>query len=652
MNKLTFDLESRSKIDLRKQGVYVYAQDESTDILCFAFKVNSEAPRVWVPEKFSALYAGPKATDREFKDAIASADIIEAHNAGFEMALYFWVMQKRYLFDPIPLEKMRCSAAKAASFALPRSLDGAINALGLSTVKDKEGYKIMLRMCKPQRKKKKDKSLWHEKPEDFEKLVAYCIQDVEAEHALSQSLLELSANEQKLWFADQRINQRGVYVDLKGIENLIGKVEAKEFELLTEIDAITGGAVKSVRQRDKTLKWLESQGTCLEGLKKADIEKALKGHPPQNVKRLLQIRQQLSKSSVSKLQSMKLRASEGSRVCGSTIYHGASTGRWAGAGIQPQNYPRNSFSPEDVESILDLDSDMIEMLYAPVMTCASKCLRSMIAAAAGKTLYCADFSSIEARVLAWLAGEERALEAFRHGLDVYKVNAADIYKTEYAKVDKDQRQVGKCCELALGYQGWLGAFQSMTEIYGVHVPEEEAKRIILAWREARPNTVNFWTGLEKAAILAVMTKKPKAYGKLKMGVRGRFLHMRLPSGRLLAYCDPLIMKGVNPWGTEKDILTFMGVNSVTKKWERQKTYGGKLVENATQAAARDLLAEAILRIDPVYPVVLHVHDEIISEVEKGKNELENFIRLMSVVPGWARGCPVEADGWEGSRYRK
>jgi len=654
METLTFDLESRSEIDLRKRGAFVYAEDPSTEILCFAFQMNDDETFVWIPEKFADLYDEGSCTKDQLQWCVDNADEIEAHNVQFELAMWDEIMVKRHGFKPLPFQRLRCSAAKAASFALPRSLEGATSALMLEERKDMGGKRVMLKMCKPRKPTKASKAKWHVNREDFNTLVNYCKQDVRAERALSRRLLPLSKTELEVFRHDLVINRRGFSVDVDAADCLIGKIKLAETGLLERVKEITGGEVSSVRQIAKTLEWLESRGVKLKKLTKDSVEKALEKEIPEDAKEILEIRQKLGKASVSKLDAMRRFACRDGRVRGALLYHGASTGRTSGKGVQPQNFPRKTYSEKDVEAILELDNDSIEMVYDHIFPAASRCLRAMIKGSSKKSpLFCADFSQIEARVLAWLAFEEKALEVYRKGKDVYKVNASEIYGVPYDEVTSDERQVGKACELALGYQGWTGAFETMAKVYGVNVAEDEAKRIILAWRESRPMTVKLWRSLEAAAIKAVREKKVVSYGRVKFGLRANFLHIRLPSGRLLAYYDPKIKMVQPAYGEPKAAVTFMGVDAVTKKWVRSSTYGGKWTENIVQAIARDLLVEAMLRLEKRgYKIVLHVHDEAIAEPEPGFGDLNEFIKIMSEVPIWAKGIPIAADGWKGYRYRK
>ena len=673
-------METRSRVDLRACGVYVYAEDPSTEIFCIAFKLGDGETKLFIPHPARDIihkgnfYRWPESVPSDdLKNAIEQATTIEAHNMQFEATLWHHVMHKRYGFLDLPKEKLRCSAAKASTFALPRDLKRACLSLGVPQQKDQTGYRIMMKMCKPRKPTKNNPAEWHEDPAEFKILCEYCIQDVEAEHALSNALYDLSDKELEVFQLDMKINDRGVKVDIPSIDNLIEKVKIKENSLLLEVQSLTRGALRSVRQVTQTILWLRTKGVTTLDLKKDTVQKLLKqSDMDPKARRMLEIRQSLSKSSVSKLTAMKKRASKGDRVRGTLMYHGANTGRWAGKGIQPQNLPRDSFDEKHINNVLDSDTDLIDMLYDCTLVAASKSIRGMITCDEGNELLCADFSAIEARVLAWLAGEKSVLKAFENGLDLYKVAATDIYHVGYDAVTKEQRAVGKVCILALGYQGWLGAFQAMAEGYGVEVPEDDAKEIIMNWRQANGNIVKMWAGLYDTAKKAILTGEPHSYGNIKYGMRNNFLHCRLPSGRLLAYYKPRIttakvtyyemvttvIAGVEhkkkvSRTVEKEVIAYMGIDSLTNKWMELNTYGGKLAENVTQAVARDILSEALLRLDDVgFNIVLHVHDEIIAEEKISEVSLGEFELIMAETPEWLKGCPMEVEGWKGKRYRK
>jgi len=657
--KLLIDMETRSRVDLKKTGVYPYAEHKSTDILCIAVKVDDKAPGIWVNEDFFHILRGQDTKlpliDPVYMVHLAHqvADGIHAHNVQFERVMWQKIMVERYGFAPISFEKWRDTAAKAAAHALPRDLFRACKVLGLSEQKDMTGHRIMMKMCKPKRNGE-----WHEDAQDFLALCHYCLQDVESEYALDQVLYDLSSSELEVWRLDQIVNDRGIQIDVPAIRNLIYKIQEKERLLLAEVPVITNGAIESVRQVEAMREWLQSQGLDLPDLTKDTVADALTKEVTPKIKRLLQIRQSLAKSSVSKFATMLRMVCRDGRVRGVTLYHAASTGRFGGRGIQPQNLPRASHGSEAIEAILQNGIAEVEKVSGNcVIQEASKCIRGMLIAKKGHTFICTDYASIEAIKLAWIAGEEKVLQDFRNGLDLYKTAAMDVYKKSYEDINTKERFVGKTIVLACGYQGWVNAFRQIGSDEVNQMSDEEIAEIIGAWRGVRVATVRFWRGVEAAALQTVQDGKPHSYGRVKFGIRGRFLHCRLPSGRILSYYNPSIRNQESPYGKMRRVVSFMGVNSMTHKWERQYTYGGKLTENIVQALSRDTLVEAMKRVEQAkFPIVLHVHDEIMAEVPlswgQSEEKVAEFERLMTQVPTWAPGCPIKAESWIGGRYRK
>ena len=740
---LTIDFETRSSVDLKKAGAWKYAEDPSTEIICLAIKHGSGISQLWLPDKFreqvefffsedTFLEVDNPAVGNYINWLIKDRKVTEAHNAEFERAIWHHIMHKRYGFDDLPLNKMRCSAAKAAMHSLPRQLEKACSALGLEEQKDTEGHKLMLKMCKPRKPRKdemekmesegyqfyqtesghwahtkeiiitsdhieKHNFTWHEEPEDIARLCEYCLQDVEAEHALSKALRNLPPSEQNLWFVDQKINQRGIQVDSHSVKEIIKSIKVHEGNLIKEFKEIVPTA-ESPRQVEETRTWVNNrmpEGAELENLQKQTVIDTLERDDiSDSVRRVLELRQSLGKSSTAKYNTLLKMLCEDGRIRGLFMYHGAGTGRWSGKGFQPQNLPsRGVFS--DVEPAIDMlvnqEFDELDLLYGDLMYCASVCLRPMLVAAKGHDFICADYSSIEGRGTAWLAGAMKILKAFADGLDLYKVAAQDIFNIEYDGVDKDQRQVGKVSELALGYGGGISAYASMADGYGIDLEtlpafifpranaEEKDKAASMAknyikqnpdkmsiraaaacdiikqkWRAKRPEIVQLWYGLEEAAVGAVANpgKTFSSHG-VRYAMRGKFLCCRLPSGRVLFYYDPRIIEKKTPWGAMKPVVTYMNVDATTKKWVRTHTYGGKLTENVVQAMCRDLLSDAMVRLEGAgYPVVLHVHDEAMSEVKEGFGSVEEYCKIMEELPDWAKGLPVKAEGWRGKRYRK
>ena len=357
---------------------------------------------------------------------------------------------------------------------------------------------------------------------------------------------------------------------------------------------------------------------------------------------------------------MKNRASRDGRVRGTLQYHGASTGRWAGRGIQVQNFPRPRVAtkPKHIDDMFKHlgERDYIDINYGPVLDAMADCLRGMLVASPGHELIAMDFSAIEARVLAWLAGEDRVLEIFRtHGL-LYESAAADIYNKNITEITKDERQIGKVAVLALGYGGGIGAFQSMARAYGVKMDDARADEIKKAWRDSHKAIVRYWYELENAAINAVSFGETcRTSGNVTFKTAGSFLWCQIPSGRVLCYPYPSVKDIKTPWDAMKPALHFMAVNGTTNKWEEISTYGGSLAENITQAVARDLLAEAMTRLDERgYKTVFHAHDEVVVEIASSceSGALRQIEDLMSEQPHWAKGLPLAAEGWRAARYRK
>jgi len=694
---LHIDFETYSACELKDRGLHNYATDPTTGVHCMAFAFDDEAISCVDADEMNV------GTLWRIDEHVKAGGLVYAHNAAFELAIWNGVCVPRYGWPELKPEQVRCTMAMAYAMSLPGALANAAPALGIEQRKDQAGARVMMQLAKPksfedgwtgeqcpacggygERYSKeydhdascpdcggtgdrygKKAIFWTpaDDPAKFEELYAYCRQDVEVERALHHRLMELSDYEQKIWRLDYKINQRGIQVDLESIDKAIALVEAEKKRLNAEMLRVTGGVVGSCTEVQLLVKWIRTQGVEIKGLAKADVLDALSGELPPAVEAALRLRKEAAKSSTAKLIAMKERASADGRVRGIHQYHGAATGRWAGRGIQAQNFPRPrpGMKPEHIDDVIANlhQRDYIDMMYGPTMDAMADTLRGMLTAPRGKELTAIDFSAIEARVLAWLAGEEKVLDIFRTHGKIYEHAAAGIYHVPMDRVTKDQRQIGKVAVLALGYGGGVGAFQSMARVYGVKVPDDEADDIKKAWREAHPNIVHYWYDLERAAIAAI-----RQGGKHSAGACGRqctfvkngsFLWCQLPSKRVLCYPYPKIAERETPWGEMKEAVHFMAVNGTTNKWEETSTYGGSLSENVTQAVARDLLADALLRLDAAgYDIVMHIHDEAVMEIETtcDNDTLERVEKLMSETPAWAAGLPVSAEGWRAKRYRK
>ena len=431
-----------------------------------------------------------------------------------------------------------------------------------------------------------------------------------------------------------------------------------------ELALITKKYVTSASQRAKLLEWLKAHGVQIADTQGTTIDLAIemillggmRGATTEAL-RVLEICRSVNRTSTAKYESMRLYSCADGRIRGTTLYHGAGTGRWTGKGIQPHNYPRGSIKDmeEACKDVLIGDRKWLAALYGDPMEFLSWTLRGALVSGLGKDLLVADYSAIEARVLFWHAMDEIGLDVFRRGEDIYKFTAADVYNVLYTEVTKTQRQMGKQSVLGLGFgMGWK-KFRETCLKYGIEITEDFARTVVDAYRAKYHKVKQFWYDCQDAAILAVQNPSKKyRVNRISYGYQNNFLFCQLPSGRKLAYYDPKVKMRESPWGQMIESLTFMGTDSFNKKWVRQHTYGGKLVENIIQATARDVMAEAILRAedDGGYPVILSVHDELIAEVDEGQSSVQGFEELLTVSLTWADGLPIGAEGWRGKRYRK
>lgn len=671
MTSLHIDFETRSAIDLKKAGLDVYSRDPSTDVWCMAYAFGDEAVDVLGGSIRSAYQSRVDLFVIGITDHVQDGGIVVAHNAPFELAIWNNVMVPRYGWPALKPEQVRCTMAMAYAMSLPGSLDNAAAALGIDVRKDNAGYRLTLQMCKP-----RPDGTYRDDPESRHRLGLYCMQDVEVERELEKRLMALSASEQRIWTLDHAINQRGIRIDVPAVHAAMAVVEAEQKRLNAEMKRVTGGAVEACTTVKQLGEWIAAQGVKMDGVAKAEVIDALNDDElPDSVHQALKLRQEAAKSSTAKLKTMLECVSPDGRVRNTLQYHGAATGRWAGRKIQVQNFPRPKMKQSQIEDVFGIlkrpdARDQIDLFYGSPMDVLASCLRGFMIAAPGHDLLAADFSNIEGRVLAWLAGEEWKLQAFRDydtilghdakgkpirkGHDLYKLAYARAFGIEPEEVDDHMRQVGKVMELALGYQGGVGAFQTMARGYGVQVSDARADELKAKWRAAHPRIKSYWYDVERAAIAAVQAPGQKfsagaAGRQVTYKMAGSFLWCRLPSGRVLCYPYPKLVTG--KFGNEA--LQYMAVDSVTKKWGPTDTYGGSLVENITQAVARDLLAEAIVRMENRgYPLVMHVHDEPVAEVPVGFGGIEEVCGIMCEPPVWAKGLPIAAEGRRGFRYQK
>ena len=633
---VSIDFETRSAIDLRKTGVYKYAADPSTDIWCMAYKAPwSDDVQVWLPSD---------ELDTRLAGWIIGGGLLSAWNANFERTIWNEIMTERYEWPPTKIKQWRCTMAQASAMGLPRALGQAASVLGVEEQKDKAGAALMLRMARPRKVNADGSYTWWNTKDKIDTLVAYCIQDVKTELSVAATLNDMPDSERRLYQLDQRINDRGVKVDLDLIERVSKLANSASENIDAEIKRLTNGQVKAATNAMDLTAWLRSYGLQVKSVDKQTVTRMLgmeKLHPI--IKQVLRLRQDGAKSSTAKYEAMVNAANADNRMRGLLMYHGAATGRWSGRLVQPQNFPRPQKKNDELETIiakLKADEDVSE--YGAGTVLASDLLRSMLIADDGHRLMFADYSAIEARVLAWIAGQTDLVETFRKGGDVYKEMASAIYNVNVENVTDGQRQVGKMAILGCGYGMGGKRFAEQCATMGINVDEDEAKRIVSVYREKNDRIAQYWRNSENEFVEMVK-------GAGRVGSVG----LPLPSGRSLTYHNPRIIQRETPWGAMRDTAQVDTLNSVTRQWVSQIIWGGLLTENVVQATARDLMATAMMALElKGYNVILSVHDEIISEVPDGFGSLEEMIDIMTRCPSWADGCPINAEGKEGKRYRK
>lgn len=635
MTKVYIDFETRSQVNIKDTGAYRYIMDPSTEVMCAAYAIDDGPVKTLTWDELSTLeplYNSPNNT-------------FVAHNAFFEQC----VMRKLFpQIKPDP-RRWRCTAAKAAAASLPRNLEGVADALQLAYKKDMEGRRLMLKLARPRIPTEKNPSIWHEPtPEEYQKLLDYCATDVEVERVVDQALPDLIPSEQELWFLDQEINFRGVQVDTELVDAAIQVFGDYEKHLIEWIKMITKGELDGVSRIQAMTDWIEKRtGSRPTDLTKATVNALLESDVPEDVKQLLFARRTLGKTSVKKFHSMKASVNTDGRIRDLFMFHGAGTGRWSGKLVQLQNLTRGSLKdPETcIADIKKRDWELIDLFYPDVGEALSSCVRGALIAKEGHKLVVADYASIEARVLLWCAEDEAGLEKYRNGVDLYCDMASTIYKRPINKENKKERQLGKFAILSLGYGCGPNKFKDIVLVQGGEIDETQAIAVVNAYRSLYKKVTQHWRDMENAAKETINSGKSRRCGKVAFGLKKGFLIMQLPSGRQIVYYKPRI--------TQDGTIEFMGVNSTTKQFEYQKTWGGVLVENEVQAISRDLLANGMFTAEKHgYPIIMHVHDELVAQVEENYGSYEEFEKLIASLPPWGQGIPLLAEGWEGKRYRK
>ena len=648
---ISIDLETFSDVDISKGGVYRYTESDNFEILLFAYAVDGG-------EVVVVDMAQGEKIPENIINAITDRNITKwAFNSQFEricLSMYFKkhrpeLMQGNYL-EP---EGWRCSMIWCAYMGLPMSLAGAGAVLGLEQQKLTEGKELIRYFCIPCKPTKVNGGRIRNLPEHdtakWENFVRYNKRDVEVEMAIQAKLSHFPVPE-NIWeefWVDQRINDRGIEVDMEFARNAIELDKISRESLMEEVRNLTG--LENPNSVIQLKEWLHGQGLEFDSLDKKAVA-AILPTAPSVVQRVLRIRQKLAKSSVKKYQAMENTVCNDSRARGMFRFYGASrTGRWSGKSIQLQNLPQNHISDlAEARALVKAGSfEAVSMLYDDVPDTLSQLIRTAFVPKTGYKFVVADFSAIEARVLAYLAKEQWVLDTFAAGEDIYCATASKMFHCNVVKNGEngELRQKGKQATLSCGYGGSVGALIAMGALES-GMEENELQPLVDAWRKANPHIVNFWWSVDGAAKEAVTYRKTISKHGIRFICRSGMLFIELPSGRRLSYVKPKM--GKNRFGGES--ITYEGINGTTKKWERLETFGGKLVENITQAVSRDILMFAMKNMKD-YRIVAHVHDEVIVECPKEVG-VDIICNLMTKTPDWGEGLTLRAEGYEGEFYQK
>jgi DNA polymerase bacteriophage-type len=686
--KLFRDYESRSVVNLKDVGAHVYAAHPSTEVLVAA----------WVIERSRSEYSKPIVWLRgdEFPPGIRAlidgGCIVCGHNAAFEAAIDHYISGPR-LGWPVPeLARLDCTMARAAVQALPLDLDTLCKALSLTIGKDREGHRLMLQMCKP-RKPRKDEDPdgvhWLDDADRMTRLAQYCIADVWAEIEVDRALRPLQDQEWPVWLLDQVMNNRGVQIDREFIDCAEAFMARAGKRADARMKALTAGAVEKVTQLKRLKDFAKARGVIFETQEKTGrsgeryeseasdreaLEDLLEGELPAAVREAFELRLEAGKSSLRKLAKFRLQAPTG-RARGNLQYHAASPGRWAGRGIQLQNLVRKGVTEpggwdQAYHDMRTMSDSTFEMAWGSPFDVVSRMMRGAVIAAPGKQLYFADFANVEARGCVWAAGQKDVLKQFADGGPLYEEMGAAIFGISVEEVIEGHktgkaplpRWYGKTVTLGCGYgMGWKAFQRNAKRSAGLRLEEGWCRRAVGTWRERNPAVVEFWKRLERAACRAARNPGQEIEaGAFTYRCKDRWLQCRLPSGRLIWYRRPSIEatpEDLEAYGGEvpdyRHRLHYWGVDGVTKQWAKEATWGGKLLENCIQGMCADFLRHALLGLEAArYWPVLSIHDEPISEVERGFGSVEEYVRIVSAVPSWATGFPLKATGGCGTRYAK
>ena len=641
---LAIDIETYSDVDLISCGVYKYSSSPYFEILLIAYSVDDK-------ETVCIDVANGEEPPKEFMEMLFDDTVTKtAFNANFERTCFSNYYQ--HSFRP---EAWRCTAVQAAMLALPLSLEGVGAVLGLDKQKMTEGKELIKYFCSPCKATKSNggrtRNLPKDAPEKWRQFKTYCIRDVDVEKQIRQRLAKfpIPKREQEIYCLDQRINDRGIMVDRNLVNHAVACDLLYKETATARAYELTG--LENPNSVSQLKLWLKEKGLEVDSLAK-DTVKDLSMKAEGDVQEVLKLRLATSKTSVKKYEAIDRSVCAENRVHGLLQFYGANrTGRWAGRLVQIHNLPQNHLPDLELARALVSEGryEEVELFYESTPNVLSELIRTAFVAKPGCRFIISDYSAIEARVLAWLAGEEWRLQVFETHGKIYEASASAMFHVPIEEITKTSplRQKGKISELALGYGGAVGALTSMGALK-MGLTEEELPGLVSTWRSANPHITAFWWVVDEAAVTAVRDKRPSKVGRVSFEYKSGILFVTLPSGRKLSYVKPRMM--LNKFGREG--LTYEGIGE-SKKWMRLETYGPKLVENIVQAASRDILAEAMLRLEKEgFDIVCHVHDEVVLEVPDGKSSVEEVNEIMAVNPVWTEGLPLKAAGFESPFYKK
>lgn len=642
MKKISIDIETFSSVDLGKSGVYKYAESEDFEILLFAYSIDDGEVKV-------IDLASGEVIPEEILSALSDENVEKwAFNANFER-----VCLSKFLGERLEPQGWYCTMIWSAYLGLPLSLEKVGEVLKLNKQKMNEGKGLIRYFsipCKPTKTNgMRTRNLPHHDLEKWSTFKEYNQRDVETEMAIKKKLsaFPMPYSEWENYWVDQNINDRGILIDEVLVDSAIKFDEILRDENMDRAIGLTG--LENPNSPLQLKDWLNKKGLEIDSLAKKDVESALK-NAEGDIKEVLELRQELSKSSVRKYDAMKNVKGKDNRARGLIQFYGANrTGRYSGRLIQVQNLRRNNL--KDLELARNLvkneDYETLEILYESPSDILSQLIRTAFIPKESTRFIISDFSAIEARVLAWLAGEQWVLDAFENGEDIYCRTASRMFGVPVEKhgINGHLRQKGKIATLACGYQGALGALKAMGGIE-MGLSEDELQSIVDSWREANPNIVNLWWDIDSVVKRVIKTISKEEYKNLVISYEKGILFIELPSKRRLAY--PKAKIGMNRFGGES--IVYEGI-VVGNKWDKIESYGGKFVENIVQAIARDILAESMIRLEKKrFNIVMHIHDEVV--IESDSSSIEEVNQIMSLVPSWAPGLILDADGFESEFYKK